>query len=208
MFTGIITDIGTVVKVSRVASSERKSEWGDTRMEVSCSYDTSTIAIGASIAHSGACMTVIEAWPGGYAFEVSDESLAKTTMDQWREGTRVNLERALTAADELGGHLVTGHVDGVGEMIERTDIAGSVKLTFHVPDVVKVALAPKGSITVDGVSLTVNEVESDTFSVNIIPHTAENTTLGSLQVGDHVNLEIDLIARYVARYLEQRGLVT
>ena len=208
MFTGIITDIGTVTKVSRVGPSERQSEWGDTRMEVSCNYDTSTITIGASIAHSGACMTVIETWPGGYAFEVSDESLAKTTMDQWCEGTRVNLERALTAADELGGHLVTGHVDGVGKLVARTAIAGSVKLMFQVPDVVEVALAPKGSITVDGVSLTVNEVDGDTFNVNIIPHTAENTTLGSLQVGDHVNLEIDLIARYVARYLEQRGLVT
>ena len=208
MFTGIITDIGTVTKVSRVAPAERKSEWGDTRIEIACTFDTSTIAIGASIAHSGACMTVIETWPGGYAFEVSDESLGKTTMDQWAEGTKVNLERALTAADELGGHLVTGHVDGTGELVEREAIAGSRKLTLRVPQGVKVALAPKGSITVDGVSLTVNEVEDDTFSVNIIPHTAESTTLGALQPGDHVNLEIDLIARYVARYLEQRGLAS
>ena len=208
MFTGIITDIGTVTKISRVAPAERKSEWGDTRMEIACAYDTSTIAIGASISHSGACMTVIETWPGGYAFEVSDESLAKTTMDGWIEGTKVNLERALTAADELGGHLVTGHVDGTGALVGSKAIAGSLKLRFQVPDVVKVAVAPKGSITVDGVSLTVNEVEDDTFSVNIIPHTAENTTLGALQPGDNVNLEIDLIARYVARYLEQRGLTS
>jgi len=197
MFTGIITDIGTVTAVTRGTGGE----WGDTRMDIACAYDTSTITLGASIAHSGACMTVIETWEGGYAFEVSDESLDKTTMDGWKAGTRINLERALTAKDELGGHLVTGHVDGTGELIERSEVAGSLLLHFRVPEVVRLGLAPKGSITVDGVSLTVNEVEDDTFTVNIIPHTATHTTLGALQPGDAVNLEIDLIARYVSRYL-------
>lgn len=204
MFTGIITDIGTVTKVTRATGGE----WGDTRMEVACAYDTSTIKLGASIAHAGACMTVIETWEGGYAFEVSDESLSKTTMGEWGEGTRINLERALTAADELGGHLVTGHVDGTGELVAREEIAGSVKLTFSVPEVVRAGLAPKGSIVVDGVSLTVNGVADDRFDVNIIPHTAEHTTLGDLRVGDAVNLEIDLIARYVARTLRNMGYGT
>jgi len=204
MFTGIITDIGTVTKVTR----DTQGEWGDTRMDIACAYDTSTIEIGASIAHSGACMTVIETWKGGYAFEVSDESLDKTTMDQWVEGTRVNLERALTAKDELGGHLVTGHVDGTGQLVSREEIAGSIKLTFSMPEHIRIATAPKGSITVDGVSLTVNEVQGDQFSVNIIPHTATHTTLGGLQSGDVVNLEIDLIARYVQRYLSQMGAAT
>ena len=204
MFTGIITDIGTVTKVTRATGGE----WGDTRMEVACAYDISTIKLGASIAHAGACMTVIETWEGGYAFEVSDESLSKTTMGEWGEGTRINLERALTAADELGGHLVTGHVDGTGELVAREEIAGSVKLTFSVPEVVRAGLAPKGSIVVDGVSLTVNGVADDRFDVNIIPHTAEHTTLGDMRVGDAVNLEIDLIARYVARTLRNMGYGT
>lgn len=202
MFTGIVTDIGRITKVTRGAGGE----WGDTRMEVASGYDTSTIAIGASIAHSGACMTVTETWPGGYAFDVSDESLSKTTMGEWGEGTRVNLERALTAQDELGGHLVTGHVDGTGRLISRDPVAGSLRLVFDMPTNVAPGVATKGSIVVDGVSLTVNTVEGSTFSVNIIPHTAEQTTLGGLQPGDEVNLEMDLIARYVSRFLEQRGL--
>ena len=206
MFTGIITDVGTVTKVERGTGGE----WGDTRMEIATAYDTSTIKVGASISHGGACMTVIETWPNGYAFEVSDESLDKTTMSEWSKGTKVNLERAMTAADELGGHLVTGHVDGTGELVGREAVAGSVKLTFSVPEVVRTGLAPKGSITVDGVSLTVNEVADDPqgssgFSVNVIPHTAEHTTLGDLRLGDRVNLEIDLIARYVARTLANMG---
>lgn len=204
MFTGIITDIGTLARVTRGTGGE----WGDTRMDIACAYDTSTISLGASIAHSGACMTVIETWEGGYAFEVSDESLDKSTMDSWQEGTRINLERALTAKDELGGHLVTGHVDGTGTLLARDEIAGSVRLRFQVPEVVRVGLAPKGSITVDGVSLTVNAVEDDTFTVNIIPHTAQHTTLGALRAGDRVNLEIDLIARYVARHLSNMGLLS
>lgn len=201
MFTGIITDIGTVNSVTRGTSGE----WGDTRMDITCAYDTSTIDIGASISHAGACMTVIETGPNWYAFEVSDESLDKTTMSDWVEGRKINLERALTGADELGGHLVTGHVDGAGTLTGRTEIAGSLKLDFNAPDHIAFGIAPKGSITVDGVSLTVNEASGSTFSVNIIPHTAQATTLGGLQPGDQVNLEIDLIARYVARYLSAQG---
>lgn len=197
MFTGIITDIGTIKSVIRGSGGE----WGDTRMDVTCSYDTSGIDIGASISHSGACMTVIEKGADWYAIEVSDESLSKTTMGDWEEGTRINLERALTGKDEMGGHLVTGHVDGVGKLISLEEIAGSHKLRFEAPQDMAFGIAPKGSITIDGVSLTVNDVENNQFEVNIIPHTWQVTTLGKLQLGSKVNLEIDLIARYVARYL-------
>jgi len=201
MFTGIITDIGTVKSVTRGTGGE----WGDTRMDVSCAYDTATIDIGASISHAGACMTVIEKGiedgQNWYAFEVSDESLDKTTMGAWKAGAQINLERAMTAKDELGGHMVSGHVDGVGTLISVEEIAGSHKLRFEAPEAMAFGIAPKGSITIDGVSLTVNEVENSQFEVNIIPHTWEVTTLGRLQIGDKVNLEIDLIARYVARYL-------
>ena len=198
MFTGIITDIGVIKSVTR----ETGGKWGDTRMDVRCSYDTDGIDIGASISHSGACMTVIAKGSDWYAIEVSDESLSKTTMRDWGEGTHVNLERALTGKDEMGGHLVTGHVDGVGTLIALDEIAGSHKLRFEAPKDMAFGIAPKGSITIDGVSLTVNDVEGNTFEVNIIPHTWQVTTLGKLQIGSKVNLEIDLIARYVARYLE------
>ncbi len=201
MFTGIITDIGTIKDIRRGVGGE----WGDTRMEVFSRYDPDSIDIGASISHAGACMTVVEkhrvetgCW---YGFDVSDESLSKTTMGQWAAGQKINLERALTGKDELGGHLVTGHVDGVGTLISRGNVAGSLALQFEAPSEIAFGIAPKGSITVEGVSLTVNLVNKNTFTVNIIPHTAEVTTLGKLQVGDKVNLEIDLIARYVARYL-------
>ena len=201
MFTGIITDIGTIRDISRGDGGE----WGDTQMTVSCSYDVNTIDIGASISHDGACMTVVKKgcdengnW---YAFDVSDESLSKTTMGAWDSGTKVNLERALTGADELGGHLVTGHVDGVGIVSEIEPIAGSIRMRFKPPRDLLFGIAPKGSITINGVSLTVNQVLGEEFEVNIIPHTSEVTTLGKLQPGDQVNLEIDLIARYVARYL-------
>ena len=197
MFTGIITDIGTIKSVTR----QTGGEWGDTRMDVQCSYDTDGIDIGASISHSGACMTVIEKGDDWFAVEVSDESLSKTTMGDWTEGTRINLERALTGKDEMGGHIVTGHVDGVGVLSAMTEIAGSHKLTFDAPTDMAFGIAPKGSITIDGVSLTVNDVRGNQFDVNIIPHTWDVTTLGKLQLGSKVNLEIDLIARYVARYL-------
>lgn len=202
MFTGIITDIGTIKTLSRIKAGEAKGEWGaDLRMEVNCSYDTSTIDIGASISHSGACMTVIEKGENWYAIEVSDASLSKTTLGDWTVGGEINLERALTGKDEMGGHMVTGHVDGVGTLVALTEIAGSHKLRFRAPDDMAFGIAPKGSITIDGVSLTVNEVQANEFEVNIIPHTWQVTTLGKLQLGSKVNLEIDLIARYVARYL-------
>jgi len=202
MFTGIITDIGKIKHISRTADSE----WGDTRMEAISSYDAKTIDIGASINVSGACMTVVDVSSEGsgstFVFDVSDESLSKTTMDDWAEGRSVNLERALTGADELGGHMVTGHVDGVGTLVSRTEIAGSLNLRYEAPEDIMFAIAPKGSITIDGVSLTVNIVDEAAFEVNIIPHTAAVTTLGKLQMGSKVNLEIDVIARYVARYLD------
>ena len=197
MFTGIITDIGVVKAIRRGEGGE----WGDTRMDVTCAYDVSSIDIGASISHSGACMTVVEKGPNWYGFDVSDESLSKTTMGSWKVGTPINLERALTGADELGGHIVTGHVDGVGKVVSRREIAGSLNFRFKAPDYMAFGIAPKGSVTIDGVSLTVNQVEGAAFEVNIIPHTADATTLGKLDVGDEVNLEIDVIARYVARYL-------
>ena len=197
MFTGIITDIGRLKDVTRVTGSE----WGDTRMVVETSYDTDTIDIGASIAHSGACMTGVEKGPNWYAFDVSDESLSKTTLGHWKVGDPINLERALTGADELGGHMVTGHVDCTAKCRSRETVAGSIQFWIEIPDDLAFAIAPKGSVTVDGVSLTVNEVKDGAFMLNIIPHTAEVTTLGTLQPGDDVNLEIDVIARYVARYL-------
>ncbi|MEP1229664.1 MAG: riboflavin synthase [Litorimonas sp.] len=201
MFTGIITDIGRVLTVTR----GNGGEWGDTRMEIACAYDVTGIDIGASIAHSGACMTVIDKGQkdgqNWYAFDVSDESLDKTTMGEWKAGTHINLERALTAKDELGGHMVSGHVDGVGVLLSIEEVAGSHKLRFEAPSHMAFGLAPKGSITIDGVSLTVNVVEDAQFEVNIIPHTWDVTTLGRLQKDSKVNLEIDLIARYVARYL-------
>lgn len=204
MFTGIITDIGRIAAVSRATGGE----WGDTRMIVHTNYDVGSIDIGASISHSGACMTVVEKgkldgsdFAGWYSFDVSDESLDKTTMGNWTTGHMVNLERAMTAKDELGGHLVTGHVDVRGEVQELEAIAGSKRLRFNAPDNIMMAIAPKGSICIDGVSLTVNDVGKSWFEVNIIPHTADVTTLGKLVPGDKVNLEIDLIARYVARYL-------
>ena len=202
MFTGIIRDIGTVKKISRVTNSE----WGDTRMEVASSYVAKGIDIGASINVSGACMTVVERTAAStgtvFGFDVSDESLSKTTMGDWAEGEFVNLERALTGTGELGGHMVTGHVDSVGTLVSRTEIAGSLNLRFEAPEEIMLGIAPKGSITIDGVSLTVNIVDPNAFEVNIIPHTAAVTTLGKLQPGSKVNLEIDVIARYVARYLD------
>jgi riboflavin synthase len=201
MFTGIITDVGRLREVTRTTGSE----WGDTRMIVETSYDVDTIDIGASIAHSGACMTVVEKGrdkeQNWYAFDVSDESLDKTTLGDWKAGHPINLERALTGSDELGGHMVTGHVDTTARCVSREIIAGSTQFRIEVPETLGFAIAPKGSVTVDGVSLTVNDVSDGTFMLNIIPHTAEVTTLGRLQPGDQVNVEIDVIARYVARYL-------
>ncbi|WP_316976450.1 riboflavin synthase [Shumkonia mesophila] len=194
MFTGIISDLGRVRAVVKT---------GDTRFEFATRYDTAAIDIGASICCSGACMTVIDKGDGWFAISASDESLSCTTMGDWREGTPVNFERSLRMGDEMGGHIVSGHVDGVGEVVAVTPENESVRLRFRVPDKLAHFIAPKGSVAIDGVSMTVNEVEGGVFGVNVIPHTQEVTTLGRLKVGSRVNLEIDMLARYVARLLER-----
>ena len=192
MFTGIITDVGEVVAVDQT---------GDTRFRLRTRYPTADIARGASIACSGVCLTVIETGSDWFAVTASSETLAKTTMTGWRPGTRVNLERALKLGDELGGHLVSGHVDGTGEILSISADGASERFVFRAPDHLARFLAGKGSIAVDGISLTVNEVCGSDFTVNIIPHTLSATTLGGAAAGDRVNLEIDMLARYVARLL-------
>lgn len=192
MFTGIVTDLG---RVRSVETGE------DARFEFETGYDTATVEIGASIACSGACLTVTEKGEGWFAATVSGETLRVTTLGRWTEGTPVNFERPLRADDELGGHMVLGHVDGVGEILSVTPVSDSACFRIRVPDGLKRYVAQKGSITVDGVSLTVNEAGGDWFEVNIIPHTRSVTTFGTRKAGDLVNLEIDLLARYVARLL-------
>ena len=194
MFTGIVTDVG---KVRAVSADERAR-----RFEIETDFDTSSIDIGASVSHAGCCLTVVETGPGWFAVEVSNESLSKTNLDGWREGRRINLERAARLGDELGGHMVLGHVDGVGEVTSIGDDGGSRRIVIRAPKPLHRFIAPKGSITVDGVSLTVNEVDGETFGVNVIPHTLQVTTLGELTPGAHVNLEIDVLARYAARWNE------
>jgi riboflavin synthase len=193
MFTGIITDLGRV----RAIKPSNK----DTRYEFETGYDTATIAPGASICCSGACLTVIDKGPGWFAATVSAETLARTTLGRWRAGTPVNFERALRAGDELGGHIVTGHVDGVAELKSAREEGGSLRLVFTPPAGLARFIAAKGSVALDGVSLTVNEVDATGFGINLIPHTRTATTLGACQPGDAVNLEIDPLARYVARLL-------
>jgi riboflavin synthase len=194
MFTGIITDLG------RVRALEPR---GDTRLTIETGYDTETIVPGASIACSGACLTVVDKGPGWFAADVSAETLSKTTLGDWTPGTAVNLERALRLGEELGGHLVSGHIDGVAEIVERTEDGDSLRLDVAAPDPLMPFIAVKGSVTLDGVSLTVNRVldapGGGRFEVNIIPHTAAETTLGAGRPGTRVNLEIDLLARYVQR---------
>jgi riboflavin synthase len=194
MFTGIITDIGRVRSVAPTAR--------DRRYEIGTTWDTSGIDLGASISHSGVCLTVVEKGPGWFAVEVSGETLDRTTLGGWRAGTEINLERATRAGDELGGHIVSGHVDGLGQVVEITPDGGSHRLTIEAPEPLHRFIAAKGSITVDGVSLTVNSVDGRRFGLNIIPHTWEATTLGARRVGDGVNLEIDMLARYLARWQE------
>lgn len=194
MFTGIITDIG---RVRSVRQTDR-----DRRFEVETAFDLSTIDIGASIAHAGCCLTVVEKGADWFAVEVSGETLDKTTLGTWTQGSSVNLERAAKVGDELGGHIVSGHVDGVGEVLSIEPEGGSHRVRIRVPRPLHRYIAPKGSITVEGVSLTVNEVEDDVFGVNIIPHTWEVTTIGRLTPGARVNLEIDMLARYLARWRE------
>jgi riboflavin synthase len=201
VFTGLVTDIGEVLAVEERAAGLR-------RLTVGCAYDRASIAVGASIACSGACLTVVAAAEqGGHASFVVDaaaETLRVTTVGRWRPGTRINLERALRIGDELGGHLVSGHVDGVAELVAREDLAGTARLTLRAPAPLARFIAPKGSVALDGVSLTINDVEGEAFSVMIIPHTLAVTTFGALWPGDLLNLEADLMARYAARLLETR----
>ena len=194
MFTGIVTDVG---RVRAVRDTNR-----DRRFEIETKFDLSTVDIGASISHAGCCLTVVEKAEGWFAVEVSGETLSLTTLSDWKEGRPVNLERAARVGDELGGHIVSGHVDGIGEVISIESEGGSHRVKVRVPRPLHRFIAPKGSITVEGVSLTVNEVEDDVFGVNLIPHTWDVTTLGTLEVGSRVNLEIDMLARYLARWRE------
>ncbi|GAA4252217.1 riboflavin synthase [Azospirillum formosense] len=194
MFTGIITDVG------RVRAVERQ---GDTRFTVETVFAMETVPIGASIANNGVCLTVVEKGPGWFAVQASAETLSKTTLGGWAEGTRVNLERALKVGDELGGHIVSGHVDGVATVVDIRADGESKRFTFEAPATLAKYIASKGSVALDGVSLTVNEVDGARFGVNIIPHTQDATTFGTLKAGDRVNLEIDMLARYVARLAGQ-----
>jgi riboflavin synthase len=196
MFTGIVTDIGEVIAVHPRAENLR-------RLKIACGYDRAGIADGASIACNGVCLTVVGAgvednrtW---FSADAAAETLAVTTAGLWRQGTRLNLERALRIGDELGGHIVAGHVDGIAVLAERADLESMARLVFRAPGPLSGFIAAKGSVALDGVSLTVNEVAGDEFSVLIIPHTLAVTTFGALATGDPVNLEVDLMARYVAR---------
>ncbi|GKS03002.1 riboflavin synthase [Sphingomonas aquatilis] len=203
MFTGIVSDIGTI---------ERVQSEGDTRVRIATSYDPDTIDLGASIACSGVCLTVIDKGTADthwFDVQVSGETIARTARDQWVEGRRLNLERAMKLGDELGGHIVTGHVDGIAEVLGISPEGDSHRIGFAVPAALAPFIAPKGSITIDGVSLTVNTVEDHGdvthFSVNLIPHTQAVTTLGALAQGQMVNIEIDVLARYLQRMEHYRG---
>lgn len=201
MFTGIVTDIGTVLAVRPLAQGQLH------RLKIACSYDRATIAEGASIACSGVCMTVVgtgeedgRAW---FAVDAAAETLRLTTVGTWQHGTRINLERSLKLGDELGGHIVSGHVDGLAQVLTREDLPDMARFVLRVPATLSRFVASKGSVALDGVSLTVNEVSDDDFSVLIIPHTLQVTTFGTLAAGDNVNLEIDTMARYAARLVEK-----
>jgi riboflavin synthase len=196
MFTGIISDIGTVAARDGA------------RFTIRCSYPAAGIALGASIACDGACLTATQVEPAGagcaFTVDVSNETLSKTTLGDWQAGRRINLERALKAGDELGGHMVSGHVDGVASIVSIRPDADSRRVTIEAPTDLARYIASKGSVALDGISLTVNEVDGSRFGVNIIPHTLTQTTLGDKKPGERVNLEVDVFARYVARALEYR----
>jgi riboflavin synthase len=201
MFTGIVTDVG------EVRSAEQR---GDLRLVVGTSYDLDTVDLGASISCSGVCLTVVDKGEDWFAVDVSGETISKTAGDRWREGAKLNLERALRLGDELGGHIVTGHVDAVAEIVGTCAEGDSTRIGISVPRALAPMIAPKGSITLDGVSLTVNEVRAAEdgnthFAVNIIPHTAQHTTLGSLKAGQQLNVEVDVLARYIDRMLSARA---
>jgi riboflavin synthase len=197
MFTGIITDIGEIATVAKA---------GDLRARILCGYDPDTLALGASVACDGVCLTVVDRGRadgrGWFDVDVSAETLSKSTLDEWASGRRVNLERALKVGDELGGHIVSGHVDGVGVVLASAPEGDSLRVTIEAPAALAPFIAPKGSIAVDGASLTVNEVEGARFGVNLIPHTRGWTTFAAMPAGRRVNLEIDVLARYVARLKE------
>jgi riboflavin synthase len=199
MFTGIITDIGRI---------EAAETLGDLRLRIACGYSMADVALGASIACSGVCLTVVDKGENWFAVDVSAETQSRTADGMWQEGERLNLERALRVGDELGGHIVTGHVDGVGEVEGVLEVGGSTRVTIVAGDEVAPYLATKGSVTLDGVSLTVNAVENLSdgvrFAVNIIPHTAQQTNFDALQPGRRLNIEIDILARYLGRMMELR----
>jgi len=199
VFTGIINDLGDVLEVNEQADGLR-------RLTIACGYDPATIDIGASIACSGPCLTVVERGRRGnrtfFAVDVAAETLRVTNARSWQRGTKLNLERSLRLGDELGGHLVSGHVDGIAELVAREDLLDMARLSLRLPAALSRFIAPKGSVALDGVSLTVNEVEGATFSVLIIPHTLKVTTFGGLRAGARLNLEVDQMARYAARLLE------
>jgi riboflavin synthase len=196
MFTGIITDIG------RVVALEKR---GDLRARIATGYDTDGIDIGASIACDGVCLTAVALGPDWFEVEISAETLSKTNLGTWAEGTAINLERALKVGDELGGHIVSGHVDGMAEVVGKRDEGDSTRLTFRAPAELAGFIAPKGSVALNGTSLTVNEVAGREFGINLIPHTKTATTWGKVDLGDRVNLEIDTLARYVARLRDWAG---
>jgi riboflavin synthase len=199
MFTGIVSDLGEITEVHAKGEGLR-------RLTIACGYDPDGIDVGASIACSGICLTVVERGRTGnrafFAVDAAAETLRMTTAGTWHHGTRLNLERSLRLGDELGGHMVSGHVDGIAELISRDDFVDSAELTLRVPAALARFIAPKGSVALDGVSLTVNKVEADTFSMLIIPHTLKVTTLGAARPGARLNLEVDQMARYAARLLE------
>ena len=194
MFTGIITDVGTI------AEAEQR---GDLRLTVRCSYDMAGVDLGASIACSGVCLTVVDKGEDWFAVDVSAESVARTAQGQWNTGSKLILERSLKLGDEMGGHIVTGHIDGIGEIVSADPVGDSIEIVIRAPDELAQYIAPKGSITLNGVSLTVNEVLDEEsgclFTINLIPHTAEVTTFASVAAGQPVNIEIDILARYLAR---------
>lgn len=199
MFTGIVTDIGEIIEV------RPGSQAGDRRFVIRTRHDLAPVAIGASIACSGCCLTVVEKGTDWFAVEVSGESLARTHLGGWQAGDRLNLELSLKLGDELGGHLVYGHVDGTGRIVSMTQEGGSVRFVFEAPSDLARFIASKGSVAVDGISLTVNEVDGNRFGINVISHTQAATTLGRAKVGQPVNLEVDMLARYVQRLLEHKS---
>ena len=198
MFTGIITAIGSLT------SLDHKTD-GGARVKIKTPWDCEKIDLGASIACNGVCLTVVDRDQDHFSVDVSEESLAVTSLKNWDQGSTINLERALTMGDELGGHIVSGHVDGLAEIMSIRQDGDSYRVSLKAPDYLAPMIAPKGSVALDGISLTVNEVDGNTFGIMVIPHTWTHTTLGQNQVGDKINLEVDMLARYVARIISFHG---